>query len=1075
MRKNRLIALIGTLTMAAAGLAAVSAGVSSKKADSVNAANVYSVTFTSNISNFSGWGGISDYYVHINGLDWLCDKEKMTVSGNTASVSFTLDKSSTINTIVFALKQNGTVKQSHDISISITSSDDQSTYTVVNNPGGWDENKWTTGSSVSKTSSKTNPSSTLNTYYVYDKAGISVDSTFYVYGFGEPSTVKSMYWPGETGTSNAYAKLTEDSAHTGKSIYKVQLSESYTKLIMNNNAGKQTVDVTDLAGNEGRVIRISTNKTGDNYNYEWIDYSELDIADGYWVRNENGTLLTHLEIDPNDSSQYTGTVALEAGDEFKIVNRIGYKIDPNSYYGYSTQLEDYDGSARHAGQLVVGNADSIKVSDGNSGTYTVYLKFGRDTNKICIPALVKHSVTYVGGTGATGTAPTQADVAEGVNFEVASNTFEKNGYSFVNWSDGNDAYDAGDSYTMGTSNVTLTAQWSAGTYEVELDNGAGSGDSSVTATFDDDMPDVTVPELDDNDFRGYYTGSNGTGVQYYDEFGKSAHVYNDLNVVKLYAKWESSVVRHTVTFVSDDTDYGTVDVTQLSVVDGTAVTVDDNKIIIGDTTITATPASDKGDHYIYEFKSWYTSGYLAEIPETIDDDYEFTATFIRKGEPHTITLINTDERGGSYPITQKYDPNGYDVTESVINEYTHGNPLGRTYVGLKLDATDPDETPFTHVVWDDDYEYYICYAFNNAACYEYSFDGSNFYPFTSHRDSAVGEPGYLQVYCVDGVNVTSGDTLTVRYRENEQSAYQTLTLDIDQSSNLAANGKVRNTASNTYLNVRFIYNESTQSYSYEATLGGMPDSGHWLAIDGVLYQVEQNPSNPDELQVLNVSIGNNQIVKMYHGQTSTWYTCSLDSASQGTWTAVTDGLQCGEPRAYNVYIKQSTPGNYDVLYFGYGQLTPEEEARKFAHDFLTEMSKVCKLEDDGHGNIIVNTVEAELQAAWSKMAGIFGTVDPETGISNAAKALLRAASPVERSENVLERFASSYNYIYGKYSSALTTSGANFLGRDVPTFGNSRLFSVSEVSTSTLIIASVAIVGIAAVGVFFIYRKRKEN
>ena len=77
-----------------------------------------------------------------------------------------------------------------------------------------------------------------------------------------------------------------------------------------------------------------------------------------------------------------------------------------------------------------------------------------------LPATEKHHVTYALN-GGTGTAPTQEDVAEGATFTVASGAglTPPEGQEFDKWNDGSADYAAGATYTMSTSDVTLTAVW----------------------------------------------------------------------------------------------------------------------------------------------------------------------------------------------------------------------------------------------------------------------------------------------------------------------------------------------------------------------------------------------------------------------------------------------------------------------------------------------------------------------------------------------------------------------------------------------------------------------------------------
>ena len=73
-----------------------------------------------------------------------------------------------------------------------------------------------------------------------------------------------------------------------------------------------------------------------------------------------------------------------------------------------------------------------------------------------------YTVTYEAGDGtATGDAPTEADKAATETFTVAANPFTVAGKDFVKWNDGTNDYAPGATYTVGTDNVVLTAQWKA--------------------------------------------------------------------------------------------------------------------------------------------------------------------------------------------------------------------------------------------------------------------------------------------------------------------------------------------------------------------------------------------------------------------------------------------------------------------------------------------------------------------------------------------------------------------------------------------------------------------------------------
>ena len=77
-------------------------------------------------------------------------------------------------------------------------------------------------------------------------------------------------------------------------------------------------------------------------------------------------------------------------------------------------------------------------------------------------------------------------------------------------------------------------------YSVVIDMGTGdaSDNITITASYNQSMPDITVPSRLGYTFLGCYSGTNGSGTQYYLDTGKSAHVYNLAKAATIYAHWK---------------------------------------------------------------------------------------------------------------------------------------------------------------------------------------------------------------------------------------------------------------------------------------------------------------------------------------------------------------------------------------------------------------------------------------------------------------------------------------------------------------------------------------------------------
>jgi uncharacterized repeat protein (TIGR02543 family) len=85
-------------------------------------------------------------------------------------------------------------------------------------------------------------------------------------------------------------------------------------------------------------------------------------------------------------------------------------------------------------------------------------------------------VTTYNTNGAIGTAPTEGSHGVGETFTVSSGSnLSRAGYTFAGWSDGTNTYAGGSTYTVGASNVALTAQWTPQVFTITYAANGGTG------------------------------------------------------------------------------------------------------------------------------------------------------------------------------------------------------------------------------------------------------------------------------------------------------------------------------------------------------------------------------------------------------------------------------------------------------------------------------------------------------------------------------------------------------------------------------------------------------------------------
>ena len=146
-----------------------------------------------------------------------------------------------------------------------------------------------------------------------------------------------------------------------------------------------------------------------------------------------------------------------------------------------------------AGTYYVGSA----ASGLNISTVSVMV----NGTPVIIPS---HSVTYAKGEATCEiTMPTQVDVKENKTFTVAD-AIACDGLDFLGWNDGTADYAAGATYTMGTADVVLTAQWQAAAtkHTVIYMNGAEEI-SREDVTEGQKAANVPSPKKELNTFAGW--------------------------------------------------------------------------------------------------------------------------------------------------------------------------------------------------------------------------------------------------------------------------------------------------------------------------------------------------------------------------------------------------------------------------------------------------------------------------------------------------------------------------------------------------------------------------------------------
>ncbi|TSA22020.1 MAG: hypothetical protein D4R69_01870, partial [Actinomycetales bacterium] len=228
--------------------------------------------------------------------------------------------------------------------------------------------------------------------------------------------------------SQVLSITTTGGSGTGAVTYAIVTGGTATTCALSNSSSTATITATTA----GTCLIQATKAADGNY----TSATSTSVTFTFVTGNVSVT----FNVNSGSGTMDVQTTNVATNLSTNTFTRAGYTFD-----GWSLTVD---------GALAYANNASYPFA----ASATLYARWAANTS---------HTVNYSAGSATvTGTTPSQAAVVEGLTFTIAANTFTRTGYSFTSWISSGSAvdpisYSAGSSYTMGLSNVTLTAQWSA--------------------------------------------------------------------------------------------------------------------------------------------------------------------------------------------------------------------------------------------------------------------------------------------------------------------------------------------------------------------------------------------------------------------------------------------------------------------------------------------------------------------------------------------------------------------------------------------------------------------------------------
>lgn len=396
-----------------------------------------------------------------------------------------------------------------------------------------------------------------------------------------PSTDPAGYtwvgWYNSSGTQQTTSK-TLTIYPTANATYYAYYKAKQTAITLDGNSG--TGGSASVTGTYGSVLPSFTKHTREGYK---LDGYYTGASDGTKIINADGTLVANVSGYTDASNKWarnnTTGITLHA---HWLKTTVTGTMTPNvatanttTLFTFNIEFSNWVSGQRY---IIIGpdggfyngptaiNSNTVEWTSGalsyNAGSYTFKLRVCNATTTDAITddysiTLTVSSSTYTVTVNAgTGGTVSPASISASPDSWSGNITATPNaGYQFVNWTTGanvtlNAAADTNPIKIKASAASTLTANFSAATYRVTLDNqdATSAGTPYVDATYNTTtLTTITKPTKTNYTFGGYYTATGGGGIQIIDANGNwlaSKSGFTDSNKKSLvteakilYAKW----------------------------------------------------------------------------------------------------------------------------------------------------------------------------------------------------------------------------------------------------------------------------------------------------------------------------------------------------------------------------------------------------------------------------------------------------------------------------------------------------------------------------------------------------------